>query len=551
MRGSTLLLELLKDYDVDRVFGLPGETSIPYYPELAELQVITRDERNAVYMADAYARVSFKPGVVEGPSVGSPYMLPGVIEAYKSSSPVIVITTDTDLYGERMNMLTSLDQTALFKPYTKESITVTKADDLSHAVRRAFRLATGGRPGPVHLRIPHHVLEEEGSISFPSQREFSRYPAQRPVADQDAVRLAVSALLDSSNPVIICGQGALYSRAWDEVVELAELMGIPVGTTITGKGCISELHPLSIGVVGGRGGTSFSNSFLEEADLIFLVGSNTDSANTDRWRYPPRTKTVIHLDVSEAEVGNNYNSINLIGDAKATLREIIREVRSRGVRRREVKVDREEFEARVREIASMSGERVNPVRFVKELERRVRDQVIVADPGVGAIYVSALFRTGKAGRNFVFNYGLGGLGYAIPASVGAQLGSGRQVLAMTGDGSFGFSAGELETIARLKSDVVLFVFNNSSFGWIRAEMRIQGRDVRGTDFSSLDYVKIAEGFGLRGYRISTDQEIGDVLDKAMGSTPSLVEVVVDPEDKFYPPVAHWARALPQGVKHVY
>ncbi|BCS93326.1 thiamine pyrophosphate-binding protein [Metallosphaera javensis (ex Sakai et al. 2022)] len=551
MKGSTLLLELLKDYDVEHVFGLPGETSIPYYPELAGLHVITRDERNAVYMADAYARVSFKPGVVEGPSVGSPYMLPGVIEAYKSSSPVIVITTDTDLYGEKMNMLTSLDQTALFRPYTKDSITVTRADDLSHAVRRAFRLATAGRPGPVHLRIPSHVLEEEGSITLPPQREFSRYPAQRPVADQDAIRLAVSALLDSVNPVLVCGQGALYSRAWDEVAELAELLGTPVGTTITGKGCISEYHPLSIGVVGGRGGTSFSNSFLEEADLVFLVGSNADSANTDRWRYPSRSKTLIQLDVSEAEVGNNYNAISLIGDVKATLREIIKELRSRGVRRREIRVNRKEFDSRIEEVAGVRGDRVNPVRFIKELERRVEDQVIVADPGVGAIYTSALFRTRKAGRHFIFNYGLGGLGYSIPASIGAQLGSGRQVLAMSGDGSFGFSAGELETISRLRSDVVVFLFNNSSYGWIRAEMRVQGRDVRGTDFSSLDYVKIAEGFGLRAYRISTDEDIGDVVEQAMRTTPSLVEVVVEPEDRFFPPVAHWTRSLPGDVKHVY
>jgi acetolactate synthase-1/2/3 large subunit len=169
-------------------------------------------------------------------------MLPGVAEAYKSSTPLIVITTDTPLYGEKENYLTALDQASIFRPITKETITVYNVEELPHAIRRAFRLSTSGKPGPVHIRIPLDVLEDElkGDVELKAQKEFSRYPSQRPLADREMIRKAVDLILKSEFPVIICGQGALYSMAWDEVTELAELLGILVGTTITGKGCIPE-----------------------------------------------------------------------------------------------------------------------------------------------------------------------------------------------------------------------------------------------------------------------------------------------------------------------
>ncbi|MCH4816358.1 MAG: thiamine pyrophosphate-binding protein [Saccharolobus sp.] len=546
MNGSRLLLSLFKDYDIEHIFGLPGESSISLYDQLKEGEIrhiVTRDERNAVYMADAYAKLTYKPGVVEGPSVGSVYMLPGVAEAYKSSTPLIVITTDTPLYGEKENYLTALDQTSLFRPITKETITIYNIQELPHAIRRAFRLSTSGKPGPVHLRIPLDILEGEleGNVELKAQKEFSKYPAQRPLADKEMIKKAVNLILRSEIPVIICGQGALYSMAWDEVIELAELLGIPVGTTITGKGCIPETHTLSIGVVGGRGGTSFSNSIIDKSDLIILVGSNTDSANTYNWTIPSRGKTIIHIDISEAEVGNNYDSINLIGDAKATLREIINEIKSNEkINKKNIVLDGNVFEQRLSE---EKREVVNPLRFIKELwNLSPEDAVLIADPGVDAIYTAAFYKAKRAGRYFVFNYGVGGLGYSIPASVGANFARPNSLIfSLSGDGSFGFSAGELETIRRVNANVVIILFNNGSYGWIRAEMRARGKDIVGTDFSSPDYVKIAEGYGLSAYKITNDEEISDTLKRAIKNTPSLVEVIVEPEDKFVPPVMPWSK----------
>ncbi|WP_016729680.1 thiamine pyrophosphate-dependent enzyme [Saccharolobus islandicus] len=546
MNGSKLLLTLLKDYDVKHIFGLPGESSISLYDQLKEgevLHIITRDERNAVYMADTYAKLTYKPGVVEGPSVGSIYMLPGVAEAYKSSTPLIVITTDTPLYGEKENYLTALDQASLFRPITKETITVYNVEELPHAIRRAFRLSTSGKPGPVHIRIPLDVLEDElkGNVELKAQKEFSKYPSQRPLADREMIRKAVDLILKSEFPVIICGQGALYSMAWDEVTELAELLGILVGTTITGKGCIPETHPLSIGVVGGRGGANFSNSIVDKSDLVILIGSNTDSANTYNWTIPSRGKTVIHIDISETETGNNYDSINLIGDAKVTLRELIKEIKGSGkIDKKNIILDRSAFEDR---LSKERREAVNPLRFIKELwSLSPEEAVLIADPGVSAIYTAAFYKAKKVGRYFIFNYGLGGLGYSIPASVGAYFARPNSLIfSLSGDGSFGFSAGELETIRRVNANVVIIIFNNGSYGWIRAEMKARGKDIVGTDFSSPDYVKIAEGYGLSAYGITNDEEISDTLKRAIKNTPSLVEVIVEPEDKFVPPVMPWSK----------
>lgn len=571
MRSARVLLEMLKLYEVEYVFGLPGETSLPLYAEWLDFErpkhVMLRDERSACFAADAYGRVSFKPGVCESPSAGSTHVVPAVAEAYYSSTSMVVITTDVPLHLHRRNMLTALDQTSLFRGITKETMTVTKAVEIPHAIRRAFRLATTGRPGPVHVRVPSDVLEED--VPRPdiyAQREFSRYPGHRFVADPERVREALKLLHQAERPVVVCGQGALYSQAWDELVELAELLAIPVGSTIAGKGCFPETHPLSIGVVGSRGGTSFSNRVLREADLVFYVGCNTDYATTDGWTLPSpeEGKTVVHLDISEAEVGNNYPTrVTLVGDAKATLRLMLSMVDA-SMRRdwREVPRVREliresrEFWDSLSPHLSSSERPVNPLRFIKSLSESVPpDHVLVADPGVGAIYVSTFYRVRRPGRTVLFNYSLGALGFAIPASVGVRFAKPESyVVALTGDGSFGFAAGELETISRVGGRVVVVLFNNQSFGWIRASVYFKyGPRYLSTDFKPVDYVKIAEGFGLAAYRVEGPEELDRTLREAFKlDEPAFVEVLVEPEDRFVPPVPSWTkRAKELGLRYVY
>ena len=572
MKAAKALLEMLKEYEVKHVFGLPGETTLPLYmewhnyPEI--MHIMARDERSASFMADAYAKVSFKPGLCEGPSVGSTHLIPGVAEAYKSSTPMIVITTDIPLHLEKKNMLTGLDQTSLYRGITKETITITKSIEIPHIIRRAFRMATTGKPGPVHIRIPMDILEEETEINdIYAQKDFTVYPGHRPIANIEKIREAIKLLLSSEKPVIVCGQGVLYSQAWDEVIELAELLGIPVGTTMTGKGSFPEIHPLSIGVIGARGGTSFSNKIIREADLIFYIGCNTDSAATDKWTLPSfkEGKKIIHLDISEAEAGNNYpTEVILIGDAKATLRIMIDLIKSSVKKEKysekplikRILKEKQEFEEKLKEYMELKDTFVNPLKFIAELSKNVpSNHVIVTDPGVSAIYTSAFYKVKQAGRTIIFNYSLGSLGYAIPASVGAYFARPNScIIALTGDGSFGFAAGELETISRIGGNINIVLFNNQSFGWIRASIFFKyGPKYFATEFKPIDYMKIAEGFGLEAFRIDNTSDIEKVLRKALYSNnPSLIEVLVKPEDKLVPPVPSWVKkAKEMGIKYIY
>lgn len=573
MKGSELTLKMLELYEVKHVFGLPGETTIPLYVEWHNFpnieHVMARDERNACFMADAYAKVSFKPGLCEAPSVGATHIVPAVVEAFKGSTPLIAITTDIPLHLERRNMLTGFDQTIIFKGITKESMTITKVSEIPHTIRRAFRLATTGKLGPVHIRIPQNVLEGEEPIKdIYVQRDFTRYPGHRFIASLDRIGEAIKLILSSGKPVIVCGQGVLYSQAWDEVVELAEMLSIPVGTTITGKGSFPEVHPLSIGVVGSRGGTSFSNKALNESDLVFYIGCNTDYTATDSWTLPSleEDKKIIHLDISEAEVGNNYPvNVALIGDAKATLKamiQILKDELSKSrkydelPRIREIRDNRRELEENLKKYFESDEKPINPLRFIKELSRTLRqDYILVCDPGVSAIYTSAFFKVEKPGRRVIFNYSMGALGYAIPASIGAYFASpSSTVVALTGDGSFGFTAGELETISRLDSNIKIVMFNNGSHGWIKASFLFKyGPKYFATEFKPIEYVKIAEGFGLDAYRIEDPKDLEPTLRKALNSPkPAFIEVLVEPEDRLVPPVPSWVkRAKELGLKYIY
>ncbi|HDJ21844.1 MAG TPA: thiamine pyrophosphate-binding protein, partial [Candidatus Bathyarchaeota archaeon] len=249
MKASRLLLEMLRGYEVSHVFGLPGETTLPLYEEWLDFpeirHVVARDERSASFMAEGYAKFSFKPGVCEAPSVGATHVLPGCAEAYKGATPIVFLVSDIPLDLEPRNMLTGLDQSSLFSGITKESLTLVKPQQVSHLVRRAFRVATTGRPGPVHMRLPMDVLgREAGGAVLPPQSEYASYPGARPVADPQAVFEALRLLGEAERPVLVCGQGVLLSQAWDEVVGLAEAFAVPVGTTINGKGGFPEGHPL-------------------------------------------------------------------------------------------------------------------------------------------------------------------------------------------------------------------------------------------------------------------------------------------------------------------
>lgn len=552
MKAARALLEMLHRYKVEYVFGLPGETTLGLYDEWKRFEGVThvmaRDERHAVFMADGYARTSGRPGVCEGPSVGATHMIPGVVEAIKSSIPMIVMTSDIPLYLEKHNMLTGFDQAALFSPFVKESLTAYRGDDIPFLVRRAFRVATSGCPGPVHLRLPMDVLAEEVTAPLPpAQERFCFCPGTRPVPERGDIAEAAKALESCKRGVMVCGQGVLTSRAWEEVERTAERFGLSTGTTINGKGSISELHPLSIGVIGARGSSEFSNSFLEEADLVFFVGSSTDSVGTNTWQLPCSSRGVsfIHLNISERDLGNSFSEgLLLHGDVKSSLRAILDAAGEPGSYGPLERGENIAMKRAATVAAPSSADHLDPRAATRHITGAMpAGTVIVADPGMSAVYPAAFYKLPKAGRFFVTNYAMGALGYGLPAAIGATFAVGCEVpvLNFIGDGSFGFTSGELETAARLKRNLKIILFNNRSFGWIRATNFFSfGAPHFATDFVDVDFPGLARSYGLSAFRASSEEELKDVLPCLFSENgPALLELVVPPEDECVPPVPEW------------
>ncbi|WP_299592058.1 thiamine pyrophosphate-binding protein [uncultured Tateyamaria sp.] len=559
MNGAQIILKMLELHGVRHVFGLPGETTIGWYKEWREHSdieyVLTRDERTASYAAESYAKISGRPCVLEAPSPGVTHCTPGITEAYLSSVPVIYFSSDIPINQDKKHGLTGVDQTALYASICKESFVLTNAKEIPFLMRRAFRVATSGRPAPVHIRVPINVFLEEAKIAdLYAESDYQRYPAHRPVADHGKIRQAIDALLKAKKPVIVCGQGGLISGASQILVELAELFQIPVGTTTPGKGTIPENHPLALRVIGGRGGMEYSNSYVHAADTVFFVGSNTDSAATDHWKLygDPAATTFLHLDIAEAHIGNNYPlKVGMVGDARATLEYMVEIIKAEHPDLTREKVDlnpikKSALDKVFKSNIPMPEGTISPVKLTQALDRILPpDAIVTSEPGVSAIYPSALLTIKEPGRRYITNYSMGALGYSVPAGLGASYASDGPIISFTGDGSFGFVIGDMETIRRSGKNVTIILTRNDTFGWIRGEAILLD-DVDepwSTDFGAVDYVKVAEAFGFSTARITSEDDIDTVLSQAINHQgASFIEMMVPSQDKIVPFVPSWVRA---------
>ncbi|MHA1546172.1 MAG: thiamine pyrophosphate-binding protein, partial [Alphaproteobacteria bacterium] len=324
LSGAQAMVRMLEAYGVDHIFGLCGDTSLPFYDALNTLKpnirhVLARDERSAAYMADAYARVTGKVGVCEGPSGGgATYIAPGLVEANESSIPVLAITTDVATTAHGHYPLTELDQRALFAPLTKFNASIDLSEKLPTLVRAAFRAMTTGKPGAAHLAFPTNV--QTGAVApdeIWAQAEHSRFPAWPTAPQRQAARAMAKALVKAKRPVLICGGGPVISGASTELARLAERLDLVVATTISGKGVLSETHPNCLGVVGSNGGVAETRSVVEEADLVMFVGCRAGAVTTEKWQVPARGTPILHLDVDPMVISATYaTQVAMVADAR-------------------------------------------------------------------------------------------------------------------------------------------------------------------------------------------------------------------------------------------
>ena len=498
-------------------------------------------------MADAYARVTGKVGICEGPSGGgATYIIPGIVEANESSISVIAITSDVPTSSIGHFPLTELNQKELFKPLTKWNEKIDKAKELAKIIRKSFEESTSGRPGACHLCFPYDVqkaeVEEE---DLWVNKEFTKFPAQPKSPDPQKIDQIIEEILKSKKPMIICGGAIKNSFAEKELQKLVEKINIVLATSVTGKGTLADTHPNCLGVVGSNGGSIYTREITKNSDLVIFIGCRAGSVTTEKWQYPNKQTKIIHIDADPKVIEANYKThISLIADARLTLIELNKKIKKFNFEGK--KIVKEVKKNKFKEFNKLCDENkglIKPERVVKELNNTLpEDAYIVVDPGTPCPYFASYYNFSKSGRYFLTNRAHGALGYSLSASIGVQIGQPKnKVVAIMGDGSFGFTVGELETAMRLKLPIIFIVISNSVYGWIKAGQKSSfNKRYYSVDFTRTDHAKVAAAYGLKTWTVKKPKDLKKIILKALKQkNPCLIDIISQPLQDAKAPVSEW------------
>ena len=557
LNGAEAVVKMLEQYNVEYIFGLCGDTTLPFYDALYRLDhkiehILTRDERSAAYMADGYARVTKKVGICEGPSGGgATYILPGLVEANESSIPILAITSDVSVNSRGHYPLTELDQESLMRPLTKWNAVISKSEMIPDMIRTAFRKMTTGRPGSAHLGLPIDV--QRGEVN-PNQiwadKKHATYPAYPKGPDLNVLQDFLNAILSSKFPIIICGGGVVLAGATKELKTFVEFLDIAVATTVSGQGSIPETHSNCVGVVGSNGGVLATREIVNQADLVIFIGCRAGSVTTELWKVPDKNKRIIHIDSDPEVISASYKTeVGIVSDAYLALREINNILKNSSKKfpsfygsSNVKKVKKKKWDS-FNQLAKSLDIPIKPERTIASLRAVLDDDaIIVADPGTPCPYVSAFFEIRTDGRTLFSNRAHGALGYSMSAAMGAWVGRpDKQVVSLMGDGSFAFTCGELETVVRKKMPITFVVFSNSSFGWIKAGQKTGfNKRYYSVDFNTTDHAAVAAAYGVKSWRVEDPNELQKILKQAVElNEPTLVDIISQPLQEANAPVSEW------------
>jgi acetolactate synthase-1/2/3 large subunit len=559
LSGGQVVALMLRDYGVRYVFGLPRGQTYPIYLGIHELEPAIKHvhfhcERCAAMAADAFARVTGQPGVCDatvGPGVTN--LVSGVGEAFGASSPLIAITSDIHTWMIGKNANQESDNVSVLKPFTKASFHVNRTDKIPDIVRMAFRIATCGRPGPVSINFPADILEARMDFgdNLYVEPTYDRVPSQRVAPDPSAITAAVEVIVKAECPVIYSGGGAILSRAFQEVRQLAELLAAPVATSIMGKGSISEDHPLSIGTSSTVYNPdpiflSRAPGLVSDADLLILIGHRTDQYSTADWLIPRRGQQLVHIDIDPKEIGRNYPvAAGVVGDAKLALHALVEALQRRMPERDWSKLPRTyEIQKATRAwsnaLAPETTSNEIPItapRLINEIsEFADKNAIFVVDAGLSSFWGATFFKTHSTGRVFLAPRGLAGIGNGLPLAIGAKLAEPeREVIGFGGDGAFILSLHELATMKQEGINAIYVVSNNESYGYGRKIYESLGIPVISHQVGQVNYADVAKAFGCFGLRVERPEDIRPALEAARRSgRPAVIEVLTAVE---LPPTA--------------
>jgi acetolactate synthase I/II/III large subunit len=545
MPANALVARVLEEAGIEMVFGISGGHTGRIVSGLSKYQnsirtVLVREESLGGVMAEVYGRLTRRPGVLlgQGPWVLGNGLI-GTIEAYLSSSPMLLLTDFSDTprfplhapYQQGTGDWGSWDARRAFGGVTKHVMQAHDPIAAVQATQLGIKHALAGQPGPVAILYSHDSLA--GAVPPDSQPMLypTRYylPGSPPPAEPRQVEAAAAAILAAQRPVLIAGNGVRIAQAYDELRQIAEAAGLPVATTAAGKGTFGETHPLALGVF-GTFGTEAANACIAEADLVIVVGSKlspSDTAWENRALLDPTRQTFVQVDIEARNASWNYPAEHvLLGDAAIILGQLVTEMRTRGAGRRQAA---ERRVAEHRERRGYFNDRayfaddvpILPQRLIGELQRGLPDNAIVTcDAGENRIMMTHFYQTKRA-EGFLQAAGSGPMGFAIPAALGAKLvHPDRPVVAVCGDGGFAMTMNGLMTAVEHDIPIITVVFNNKALGWV-----LHGSGPFSAEFNDWDHAAIARAMGCRGVRIEDPAAIAPALSEALATRgPTVLDV---------------------------
>ncbi len=544
MTAGHAVVEVLAKDGVEYVFGVVGSTFLEILDGLHGREDIrfigVRHEQSAAFMADGYARASGNPGVcmaTSGP--GATNLVTGISASYMAHSPVLAIIGSPPTGSVHRDSFQEIDHVSLFRPITKASLNIPAAKRVPELLRHALRVATSGKMGPVFVEVPRDVLgEDAGEVELLSPEAYR--PEQRLEGALPLVEEAARLLKEARAPRIIAGGGVNWSQAGQEVVRLAELLSIPMVTAYARNDAVPNDHPLYIGPL-GRAGSPEAAEAIRSADVILAVGTRLSEFTTfyDH-RYIPEEARIIQIEIDPKEIGRNYPvAVGILGDAEAVVARLLRVLE--GAVKEGPNEERLGYARDLREKRRQrwQGEAQSPSTPIKAYQvyhemRKVLPEGVAILVDAGAACARAYDRVVmNRPRSFFSPLDLGCLGFSFPTALGVKMADpGRTVVSVNGDGGFLFNAQELETAVRCQIPVVAIVMNNNSWGSEKAYQKeyYQGRFV-GADITNPRFDQLARLFGAQGFYAQHLDQVGDVLQAAIGSgQPAVVEIPVDPED---------------------
>ncbi len=545
MTGAEALIEALKEENVEHIFGLPGGAVIDIYDVLHQeddiRHILTRHEQAAAHAADAYARVTEKPGVciaTSGP--GATNITTGMANALMDSSPVISITGQVPKHLLGVDAFQEADVLSTMIPNTKHNFMLREPERIPERVNYAFKVAQKGRPGPVHIDFPKDVQNEEFDAQIPTEADYDKKIKTEP--EKEKIKEAVEMVADSEKPLIFVGGGIVKSKSWPELREFVEELNVPVVTSTMAKGAIPEGDDLCLGMLGMHGRMP-ANIAVTEADVLLAIGARFDDRQTGDVNHFAPKADIIHIDIDAVEIGKNIRvELPITADAKTALKRMLdyidKENISRGKNDWNERLNKlqDKFEPEM----DYDDTPIKPQRVMKEfMETLDDDAILTTEVGQCQMWAAHFYEMNNP-KHFITSGGLGTMGFGFPAAIGAKIGApDKQVVDIAGDGSFMMNSQELATVVEEDIPVVVAILNNEYLGMVKQwqDMFYDERRSETNLGSSPDFVKLAESYGAYGDRIKKPSEIAPKLEGALESgKPAVLDIVIDPDEHVLPMV---------------